>query len=224
VARLVELFRGNRAYFHGATTRQRNSRGGTAQVVDRAVRPVGPRQDVVAARRPGAALARVGILSRLRPHRLCAGVAVAGRPDQAGDLPRDGRGRLLDTRGSAVEGESLWEFLHHRGDLLRDASEQTLLPLLIFDQFEEIFTLAQADDAAGNAQSASSTSWPTWSRTGRRPSSNDASSTTRPMPTISISRGRLPHPDLAARGLPAHLESVKGTMPSITQNRMRLAA
>ncbi|MBK6350072.1 MAG: ATP-binding protein [Proteobacteria bacterium] len=49
--------------------------------------------------------------------------------------------------GSAVEGESLWEFLHHRGDLLRDANEQTLLPLLIFDQFEEIFTLAQADDA-----------------------------------------------------------------------------
>ena len=49
--------------------------------------------------------------------------------------------------GTAVEGESLWEFLHHRGDLLRDASGRTLLPLLIFDQFEEIFTLAQADDA-----------------------------------------------------------------------------
>ena len=36
--------------------------------------------------------------------------------------------------------------VHHRGDLLRDANEQTLLPLLIFDQFEEIFTLAQVDD------------------------------------------------------------------------------
>ena len=34
--------------------------------------------------------------------------------------------------GSAVEGESLWEFLHHRGDLLRDAGGQTLLPLLMF--------------------------------------------------------------------------------------------
>src|SRR5512137_689848 len=49
--------------------------------------------------------------------------------------------------GTAIEGESLWEFLHHRGDLLRDASGRTLLPLLIFDQFEEIFTLGQADDA-----------------------------------------------------------------------------
>ena len=49
--------------------------------------------------------------------------------------------------GTAVAGETLWEFMHHRGDLLRDASGRTLMPLLIFDQFEEIFTLAQADDA-----------------------------------------------------------------------------
>lgn len=49
--------------------------------------------------------------------------------------------------GTAVEGESLWEFLHHRDDILRDAAGKTVIPLLIFDQFEEIFTLAQADDA-----------------------------------------------------------------------------
>jgi AAA+ ATPase superfamily predicted ATPase len=48
--------------------------------------------------------------------------------------------------GIAVAGESLWEFLHHRDDVLRDASGRTLTPLLIFDQFEEIFTLAQSDD------------------------------------------------------------------------------
>ena len=41
----------------------------------------------------------VGLLSRLRPHRLRAGIAAAGRPDQAGDLQGDGRGRLLDARG-----------------------------------------------------------------------------------------------------------------------------
>ncbi|TMG88959.1 MAG: hypothetical protein E6H76_07900 [Betaproteobacteria bacterium] len=48
--------------------------------------------------------------------------------------------------GVAVAGESLWEFLHHRDDILHDASGKTLIPLLIFDQFEEIFTLAQTDD------------------------------------------------------------------------------
>lgn len=48
--------------------------------------------------------------------------------------------------GVAVPGESLWEFLHHRGDVLRDAEGRAVTPLLIFDQFEEIFTLAQNDD------------------------------------------------------------------------------
>ena len=49
--------------------------------------------------------------------------------------------------GVAVEGESLWEFLHHRDDVLHDPNGRTIVPMLIFDQFEEIFTLAQADDA-----------------------------------------------------------------------------
>src|ERR1700677_3889197 len=55
--------------------------------------------------------------------------------------------------GSAVEGESLWEFLHHRDDVLRDNDGKTLIPLLIFDQFEEIFTLAQGDES-GRARAA----------------------------------------------------------------------
>jgi hypothetical protein len=40
-----------------------------------------------------------------------------------------------------------------RGDVLQDESGSTLIPLLIFDQFEEIFTLAQSDDA-GRARAA----------------------------------------------------------------------
>src|SRR5215475_14719864 len=55
--------------------------------------------------------------------------------------------------GVAVAGESLWEFLHHRDDVLRDQSGATLIPFLIFDQFEEIFTLAQSDDF-GRARAA----------------------------------------------------------------------
>ena len=37
--------------------------------------------------------------------------------------------------GVAIAGESLWEFLHHRDDVLRDEKGATLVPLLIFDQF-----------------------------------------------------------------------------------------
>jgi hypothetical protein len=126
--------------------------------------------------------------------------------------------------GSAVEGESLWEFLHHRGDLLRDANEQTLLPLLIFDQFEEIFTLAQADDAG---------------RQRAKRFLDELADLVENRPPADLER-RLEEDEANADDFDfaradyrilislredylAHLESVKGTMPSITQNRMRLA-
>ncbi|MDH5175970.1 MAG: hypothetical protein OEX15_04815 [Gammaproteobacteria bacterium] len=126
--------------------------------------------------------------------------------------------------GSAVEGESLWEFLHHRGDLLRNANGETLLPLLIFDQFEEIFTLAQADDAG---------------RKRAKEFFDELADLVENRPPADLER-RLDHDEANADDFDfaradyrilislredylAHLESVKSTMPSITQNRMRLA-
>jgi len=126
--------------------------------------------------------------------------------------------------GTAIEGESLWEFLHHRGDLLRDAQGRTLLPLLIFDQFEEIFTLAQADDRG---------------RMRAKQFLDELADLVENRPPLELER-RLEQDDAAAEDFDfaradyrilialredylAHLESVKGTMPSITQNRMRLA-
>src|ERR1700733_2255924 len=44
--------------------------------------------------------------------------------------------------GVTAPGESIWEFLHHRDAVLKDASGATLTPLLIFDQFEKPFPLA----------------------------------------------------------------------------------
>jgi hypothetical protein len=126
--------------------------------------------------------------------------------------------------GTAIEGESLWEFLHHRGDLLRDADGRTLLPLLIFDQFEEIFTLAQADDRG---------------RLRAKEFLEDLADLVENRAPAALER-RLEQDEAAAEDFDfaradyrilialredylAHLESVKGTMPSITQNRMRLA-
>jgi hypothetical protein len=126
--------------------------------------------------------------------------------------------------GTAIEGESLWEFLHHRGDLLRDSTGRTLLPLLIFDQFEEIFTLAQADDAG---------------RLRAKEFLSDLADLVENRPPAAL-EARLDEDEAAAEDFDfaradyrilialredylAHLESVKGTMPSITQNRMRLA-
>jgi len=126
--------------------------------------------------------------------------------------------------GTAIEGESLWEFLHHRGDLLRDADGRTLLPLLIFDQFEEIFTLAQADDRG---------------RLRAKEFLDELADLVENRAPVALER-RLDQDEAAAEDFDfaradyrilialredylAHLEGVKGTMPSITQNRMRLA-
>ena len=99
---------------------------------------------------------RAGIVPRLRPLGFCP---VYVRVDYSADAPSPSEQikqaifRATETSGewsrpgAAIEGESLWEFLHHRDDVLRDADGKELLPLLIFDQFEEIFTLAQADEA-----------------------------------------------------------------------------
>lgn len=126
--------------------------------------------------------------------------------------------------GASVEGESLWEFLHHRGDLLRDADGRTLMPLLIFDQFEEIFTLGQADDE------------------GRKRAHRfleDLADLVENRPPEAL-EARIEDDDSIAEGFDfaradyrilialredylAHLEGVKSIMPSITQNRMRLA-
>ncbi|MDB6162709.1 MAG: hypothetical protein JWL98_141 [Xanthomonadaceae bacterium] len=178
-------------------------------------------------------LLRAGIVPRLRAEGYCP---VYVRIDYAPDSPSpseqikqaifkatEAAGHWTRP-GAAIEGESLWEFLHHRGDLLRDADGRPLIPLLIFDQFEEIFTLAQADDAG---------------RIRANQFLEDLADLVENRPPATL-EARIENDDSAAGDFDfaradyrvlialredylAHLESVKASMPSITQNRMRLA-
>ena len=104
--------------------------------------------------------------------------------------------------GVAVEGESLWEFLHHRDDILKDAAGRTVIPLLIFDQFEEIFTLAQADDA-GRKRAAQFIEDLADLVENRPPKAVEARLETRRHGhrALRLRARRLPHPHRAARGL-----------------------
>ncbi|HET7127438.1 MAG TPA: hypothetical protein VFI26_10155 [Lysobacter sp.] len=178
-------------------------------------------------------LLRAGIVPRLRSEAYCP---VYVRIDYAADSPPPSEqikqaihkasiaAGHWTRPGSAVEGESLWEFLHHRGDLLRDADGRTLMPLLIFDQFEEIFTIGQADDTG---------------RLRAKQFLEDLADLVENRPPAAL-EARIEDDDTAAADFDfaradyrvlialredylAHLESVKGSMPSITQNRMRLA-
>jgi Novel STAND NTPase 1 len=178
-------------------------------------------------------LLRAGLVPRLRAEAYCP---VYVRIDYAPESPEPSEqikqaifrataaAGYWTRPGAAIEGESLWEFLHHRGDLLRDADGRTLLPLLIFDQFEEIFTLGQADDTG---------------RVRAKRFLDDLADLVENRPPASLEE-RLEDDENAAEDFDfaradyrilialredylAHLESLKGMMPSITQNRMRLA-
>jgi tetratricopeptide (TPR) repeat protein len=126
--------------------------------------------------------------------------------------------------GVAVEGESLWEFLHHRDDVLCDESGATLIPLLIFDQFEEIFTLAQSDDF-GRARAARFIEELADLVENRPPKSleakleEDESGAER----FDFARGDYRVLIALREDYLAPLEGLKKAMPSISQNRLRLA-
>jgi hypothetical protein len=126
--------------------------------------------------------------------------------------------------GVAVAGESLWEFLHHRDDVLRDENGKTLIPLLIFDQFEEIFTLGQSDDF-GRKRAAEFIEDLADLVENRPPAALEARMDADDATVERFDFTRSDYRILIAlrEDYLAHLEGLKGGMPSITQNRMRLA-
>jgi tetratricopeptide (TPR) repeat protein len=176
---------------------------------------------------------RAGIVPRLRAQGYCpVYVRIDYSPDSRAPSQQIKDAILRATQrsgqwsqpGVAIAGESLWEFLHHRDDVLRDASGRTVIPLLIFDQFEEIFTLAQSDEF-GRQRAAEFL--------------EDLADLVENRPPDAL-EVRLEHDDSVVERFDftrgdyrilialredylAHLEGVKTIMPSITQNRMRLA-
>ncbi len=123
-----------------------------------------------------------------------------------------------------MSGESLWEFLHHRDDVLRDASGKTLIPLLIFDQFEELFTLAQSDEF-GRQRAAQFVEDLADLVENRAPKALEAKMDEDESAVERFDFTRSDYRILIAlrEDYLAHLEGLKGKMPSISQNRMRLA-
>ncbi len=174
-----------------------------------------------------------GIVPRLRPEGYCP---VYVRIDYSPESPppsdqiKQAIFRATESSGTwtqpgtAIEGESLWEFLHHRDDILRDAAGKPVIPLLIFDQFEEIFTLAQADDA-GRKRAAKFIEDLADLVENRPPKELEAKLETDDSVIERFDFGRADYRILIAlrEDYLAHLEGVKSAMPSITQNRMRLA-
>lgn len=126
--------------------------------------------------------------------------------------------------GVSAAGESLWEFLHHRDDVLRDAAGNKLIPLLIFDQFEELFTLAQSDEF-GRARAARFIEELADLVENRPPKALEARLEQDEMAAESFDFARSDYRVLISlrEDYLAPLESLKRVMPSLSQNRLRLA-
>jgi len=176
---------------------------------------------------------RAGIVPRLRREGYCP---VYVRIDYARESPSpsqqikqaifratEGVGRWTRP-GSAVPGESLWEFLHHRDDFLVDGEGKTLTPLVIFDQFEEIFTLGQNDDF-GRERASEFIEDLADLVENRAPQSLQLMLDSDDSIVERFDFERADYRILIAlrEDYLAHLEGLKSRMPSITQNRMRLA-
>ena len=176
---------------------------------------------------------RAGLVPRLRTQGYCP---VYVRIDYAREAPEPAvqiKQAIAQTArrsgewtqvGVAVEGESLWEFLHHRDDVLHDESGATLIPLLIFDQFEEIFTLAQSDDF-GRARAARFIADLADLVENRPPKELEAKLEEDESAAERFDFARSDYRVLIAlrEDYLAPLEGLKAAMPSITQNRLRLA-
>jgi hypothetical protein len=130
--------------------------------------------------------------------------------------------------------ESIWEFLHHReevqtggGEPLRDVSAETPItpiPLLIFDQFEELFTLAQSDEF-GRARAARFVEELADLVENRAPKALEAKLDTDETLAERFDFARSDYRVVIAlrEDYLAPLESLKKQMPSLSQNRLRLA-
>jgi tetratricopeptide (TPR) repeat protein len=176
---------------------------------------------------------QAGLVPRLRPEGFCP-VYVRldyspGSPPPSEQIKRavfqatEAAGTWTQV-GSSISGESLWEFLHHRDDVLKDAGGRTLVPILIFDQFEEIFTLAQSDDA-GRRRAQEFLADLADLVENRPPAALEAKIDRDETDAARFDFARADYRILISlrEDYLAHLEGLKAQMPSVTQNRMRLA-
>ena len=176
---------------------------------------------------------RAGLVPRLRAQGYCP---IYVRIDYAREAPEPAEQIKLvimqsatlsgqwTRAGVAAPGESLWEFLHHRDDVLRDESGATLIPFLIFDQFEEIFTLAQSDEF-GRARAARFIAELADLVENRPPKAFEAKLEEDESAAERFDFTRSDYRVLIAlrEDYLAPLEGLKKDIPSISQNRLRLA-
>lgn len=121
------------------------------------------------------------------------------------------------------EGETLWAYFHRREADFWSGRNRPMLPLLVFDQFEEIFTLGRSDAARAKASDAFVTQLSDLVE-GRPPAALKEHLEAHPEDAGSYAFGRHHYKLLLAlrEDFLPELEGLSERMPSVTHNRMRL--
>jgi len=124
---------------------------------------------------------------------------------------------------AASDNETLWEYFHRRGVDFWSPRNRLLLPLLVFDQFEEIFTLGYANVATA-ADCATMLNELADLVEGHPPTALKVQLDEAPGQARSFVFGRHHYKVLLSlrEDFLPELEEIKGRIPSIALNRMRL--
>ena len=128
----------------------------------------------------------------------------------------------LDSTHPLDEADSLWQWLHLRDAELCDLRGRDVAPVLVFDQFEEIFTLGRSGDRAEIERFVASLGD---LAENRLPATVEALIERDPTQAAQFDFRRSDYRlllSLREDFLP-HLEELRATIPSLMQNRMRLS-
>ncbi|MDD5322792.1 MAG: WD40 repeat domain-containing protein [Methylococcales bacterium] len=121
------------------------------------------------------------------------------------------------------ENETLWEYFHRKDSEFWDARNRIMVPLLCFDQFEEVFTLGR-EDPRRSADLKQLINELADLVEGRCPESVKARLDANPDESKNFSFSRHPYKIIFSmrEDYLADLEGLRGLMPSLIHNRLRL--
>lgn len=126
--------------------------------------------------------------------------------------------------GTAKPGETLWELFHHRDDRLIGTGGRAIIPVLVFDQFEELFTLGAA--AGGRRDRAVAFMSELAELVENRPSEQLVArleGSAEELEAFDFSRADYRVVITLREDFLPELEGLKTIMPAMMANRMRLA-
>ena len=138
-------------------------------------------------------------------------------------MHRGGRSEGLVEAPPISEGETLWAYFHRRDADFWSDRNRPILPLVVFDQFEEMFTLGKSDAASTKASDVFVTQLSDLVE-GRPPALLKEHLEMHPEDAGQYTFGRPRYKVLLAlrEDFLPELEDLSERMPSITHNRMRL--